>query len=116
MDSMPGMSGDRAAGLAPMAAHIAPPPMFRSRPLTPAPHSPLLSPQGPYDPPGATGTPFHGGAMPAPRARYPQPTPYPPVPGRGGTYRSSTNLVWWVLALLAVGAGVGTAMALLFSK
>jgi hypothetical protein len=30
--------------------------------------------------------------------------------------RSSGKLVWWVIALLVVGAGVGTAMALLFSK
>jgi hypothetical protein len=28
---------------------------------------------------------------------------------------SSRRFVWWVIALLAVGAGVGTAMALIFS-
>jgi len=114
MDSMPGMPAERTAGLAPMAAHIAPPPMFRQRPMTPPPPSPLVSPPGPYDPPGATGTPFHGGAMPSPMSMYPQPAGYPS--GRGGTSRSSKKLVWWVIALLAIGAGVGTAMALLFSK
>ena len=111
--SMESTPAERSAGLAPMAAH-APPPMFRQRPMTPPP---LQPPPGPYDPPGPAGTPFHGGGTPAPmRGMYPrsQPTPYPS--GRGGTSRSSNKLVWWVIALLAIGAGVGTAMALLFSK
>jgi predicted cobalt transporter CbtA len=43
---------------------------------------------------------------------YGPPGSYPHMPQA----RSSRRLVWWVIALLAIGAGVGTAMALLFSK
>jgi hypothetical protein len=47
-----------------------------------------------------------------PMASFPQAGPYlPRAPSR-----SSSRLVWWVIALLAIGAGVGTAVALLVSK
>jgi serine/threonine-protein kinase len=111
--TLAGMPGDRSSGLAPMPAHVAAPAMFAPRPMSPTPAPPVSSPPGPYAP---QGTMFHGTLQPQ-RGGY---TPTPP-PGqlpvlRGGGARSSNKLVWWVIALLVIGAGVGTAMALLFGK
>jgi hypothetical protein len=77
-----------------------------------------MSSPSPYTqhPPGA-GALFHGaGALPTPLSGYPQPSPLPRSAVPRSAPRSSKKLVWWVIALLAIGAGVGTAMALLFSK
>ena len=71
-----------------------------------------MIPHSPYPqqlPPSVTQTPA-GGMSPGMSMGYPQPVHYQPL------RRSSTKFVWWVIALLAVGAGVGTALALLFSK
>jgi len=53
---------------------------------------------------------MHGGGL-MPMGTYPQVAPYGQP---GGAPRSSKKIVWWVIALLAIGAGVGTSMALLF--
>ena len=106
------LHGERAGGLAP---HAAQPAMFAPRAMTPTPSPPMSSPS-PYTqhPPGAL---FHGaGALPTPLSGYPQPSPLPRSALPRSAPRSSKKLVWWVIALLAIGAGVGTAMALLFSK
>jgi hypothetical protein len=47
---------------------------------------------------------------------YPQVPQYQNPAQLRTTQKSSRRFVWWVIALLAVGAGVGTALALLFSK
>jgi hypothetical protein len=70
-------------------------------------------PAAPYLP-----APSAGHARPADQAGgamggYPQQVRYPPLPG---TSRSSMKIVWWVLVLLAIGAGAGTAAALLLGS
>lgn len=77
-------------------------PMFAPRPNTPTPGP------TPFAPARAPSGPAGGLHNATPMGTYPQ---YPPAP-----VRSSMRLVWWVFALLAVGAGVGTVMALLFSN
>ena len=113
---MQGMPGDRSSGIAPMGARMAPGPQ---QPLVMTPPGgspfapkPLPSMPTPY-PLGRGGPALHGGAS--------QPIPlYPPEPrvpaAAGAAPRSSKKIVWWVIALLAIGAGVGTTMALLFGK
>jgi eukaryotic-like serine/threonine-protein kinase len=124
----PAMTAERYSGLAPMstpfttpspaAAHTpAPPvmtppggsPLFAPRPMTPTPPPPAYHPPGP---PG--GSLLHGGTPtpmpPSSMGSYPQVAHYPPM------QRSSRALVWWILGLLALGAGVGTALALLFGQ
>jgi hypothetical protein len=60
---------------------------------------------------------MHGGAaMPMPGGSYPQPAYPQPAYPRAPSPRSSTKVIWWVFVLLAIGAGVGTAVALLVSK
>jgi hypothetical protein len=56
---------------------------------------------------------MHGGG-PTSMGTYPQAAPYPQR--AAAPARSSKTIVWWVIALLAIGAGVGTAMALLLGK
>jgi serine/threonine-protein kinase len=111
MPGMPGMQGERGSDLAPMRGPIAPP---QQAVMTPPAGSPLFAPQPmpstPY-PAAPPGSAAHGGG-PMPMAVYPPATPYPPL--AGAPMRSPKLLVWWVIALLAIGAGVGTAMALLF--
>jgi hypothetical protein len=119
MTPMLGMQPERSSGIAPMGARVAPqpPPV-----MTPPAGSPLFAPQAipttpvPYPPaPSAAHAGFgmHGGAaMPMPGGSYPQPA----YPQRAASPRSSTRIIWWVIVLLAIGAGVGTAVALLVSK
>ena len=60
------------------------------------------------------GSALHGGpARPMPGGSYPQPAHYPPRP-RPRSPRSATRLIWVLIALLAIGAGVGTVVALVF--
>ena len=73
----------------------------------PSPH-PHFSPQTPV--PGMAN---HLAGM---RMQSP-PSPFAPPYGAAPRAKpSSRSLIWWVLALLAVGVGVGTAVALLMSK
>jgi serine/threonine-protein kinase len=109
--TLPGMPGDRASGVAPLAPpQVMTPPA--GSPFAPAPASAPM----PY--PGASQPAMHGRPhtptpMPMPMGTYPQVAQYPAPAVRR---RSSKTVVWWVIALLAIGAGVGTAMALLFSR
>jgi serine/threonine-protein kinase len=114
----PGMPGDRSSGIAPMGARMAPglapqqPPVMTPPGGSPFAHKPIPSTPTPY-PLGRGGPALHGGA-PQPIAMYP---PEPRVPAAAAAApRSSKKIVWWVIALLAIGAGVGTTMALLFGK
>jgi serine/threonine protein kinase len=132
----PGMPAERSAGLAPMPPQSPvsmPPqqapmhlpqqaPMRGAPPLAPAfaqrgqPPTPLPGPPSTFGhAPMAAGAGMHGGSMPMPRANvgFPQPQKYPSLHSAAPPSR---KLVWWVIALLVVGAGVGTAMALLFSR
>jgi serine/threonine-protein kinase len=117
---VPGMPGERS-GIPPMGAYLAP---GQPAVMTPPPGSPLFAPppmsSTPY-PMGHAGPAMHDGG---PMGTYP-PHAYPPhayPPQMMGTYpllpgtrpRRYKTIVWWVLALLALGAGVGTAAALLF--
>jgi serine/threonine-protein kinase len=127
----PGMPAERTAGLAPMpqpSIHASIPsqaPMqmastaFAPPPRAPLPPTPLHASPSPYaSASGAAGAGMHAGsaAMPRPNGALPRPQRYPPLPLHSSAMRSSSKLVWWVIALLVVGAGVGTAMALLFSR
>jgi len=101
MSSLPGMSGERGSGIAPMGPQ----------------HPPVAMQQG-YPPgPGHNGPggPAHHGRSPTPmpQGTYPQPAPHQV---HAAARPSSNKFVWWVLALLVVGAGVGTVLALVFSK
>ncbi len=119
---MPGLPGlqERSSGIAamgPRAAAPPPPPQV----MTPPSGSPMLSPQGigstpvhspyPLAPSAAhAGNALHGGpATPIPGGSYPQPARYQ---ARPGPTRSATRIIWVVIALLAIGAGVGTVVAL----
>jgi serine/threonine-protein kinase len=124
MVTMPGVS----------ATPVSPVPAGRSP--APAGHAALgsLSP----GPQAHVATPPAGAAMHAP-PRSQQPTPYPIAPAGGvpmahaapqtvGGYpppparhppaprRSPSKLLWWVIALLAIGASAGTVAGLLLSK
>jgi serine/threonine protein kinase len=107
------------ASLPPSLLHkpqaIAPPlasQMFAPRPPTaqPSPYVQVPSPES------ANALRHGGGSLQVPLSvgTYPPQTPHAPL--RGARSRSSKKLVWWVIVLLAVGAGVGTALALLLSK
>jgi len=104
----PPMSGDRSPAnpttpppLSQMPAMMTPPvgaPVYRPHPPTPYP----------ITPPG----PMHGAPLPMGTHHYPaHPARHPPAPRR-----SPSKLLWWVIALLAIGAGAGTAAGLLLSK
>jgi hypothetical protein len=130
MPAMQGMPGpaERSSGLAPMSAHMSPtglaPTGLAQSPLPLPVMTPIGSPmfvQQATPTPTPTPTPYFRGGPGAPGAppalgpmgTYPQ---YPQYPQLRSTQKSSRKFVWWVIALLAVGAGVGTALALLFSK
>jgi len=66
----------------------------------------------PY-PMAPAGPAMHGWG-PMPMGMYPPVAHYPQLTRT--RLRSPKKIVWWVLALLVIGAGVGTAMALLFGK
>jgi serine/threonine protein kinase len=96
-----GPPGEPASRLAPMGAYATP-----GTPMPPGVAPPAGSPL--FGPPPMPLTPFpqqQRAPTTSPMASYPQ-MQYP---------ASSRRFVWWVIALLAVGAGVGTAMALIFS-
>jgi serine/threonine-protein kinase len=131
----PGMPVERSAGLAAppliqrsMHGQVQPPQMqMASTVFAPPPRAPLPPTSLPPTPlpatsyapaPAATGAGVHAGSTPVgrPNGALPHPQRYPPLPLHSSAVRSSSKLVWWVIALLVVGAGVGTAMALLFSK
>ena len=118
LPGMPGEHGERGSGLSALPAAMAPTAFApRPRPMTPTPPPPYGAPHGMYNGPhnGPHNGPMHGGGAmltPMPMSSYGPPASYPHQPPQ----RSSRRLVWWVIALLAIGAGVGTAMALLFSK
>jgi serine/threonine-protein kinase len=102
--SGPGAAGlaDRSAGHPGPGGQLGNPGQASSAfppPLAPAPHYPL-----------AQSPPL--GSMPQAIGRY-APATYPVLHRR---MQSPKKIVWLVIALLAIGAGVGTAMALLFSK
>jgi serine/threonine-protein kinase len=110
---VPALQQDRSSGIAPMGMRGGPQPQL----MTPAVGSPLFSPHAstpvPYPPsPSAAHAGFGqvGAAMPLSGGSYPQAVHYPQRPPAS---RSSTKIVWWVIVLLAIGAGVGTAVALL---
>ena len=117
LPGMPGMSGDRSSGIAPMGGHMAhgPGPVQHLPSVMTPPSGSPFAPQGmphtPY-PMVPAGSVMQGGPMPM--GTYPHAAPYPARAAAPG--RSSKKIVWWVIALLAIGAGVGTAMALLFGK
>ena len=50
--------------------------------------------------------------VPIPHTGYPQ---YPPAPQMQQHEASSKKWVWWVIALLALGVGVGATLAIVFS-
>ena len=109
---------ERMVGLAP-SAHAA-----RLSP-NPAPHH-ALQPSHPQ----AVGPVGSSRVSPRPPTAPPPQSPYAQVPSHShaaisastapapirAASRSSNKLIWWVIALLAVGAGVGTVLALLLSK
>jgi serine/threonine-protein kinase len=113
LPGMPGDHGERGSGLSAMPAAMAPT-AYAPRPMTPTPPPPYGHgmQNGPHNGPHGGPMMHGGGAMPTPMSSYGPPGSYPHMPQA----RSSRRLVWWVIALLAIGAGVGTAMALLFSK
>ncbi|HEU4733026.1 MAG TPA: protein kinase [Kofleriaceae bacterium] len=129
MASISPMSGtpDAASGLAqsPVRGPQLPPvmtppvgsPMFapHAMPSTPVPGShPAPYPPAPSvgpPPPGMHGAP--PASMPMGMGSYPQAAHYPRAGVRRG---SSTRIVWWLIALLVLGAGAGAAIALLVSK
>jgi serine/threonine-protein kinase len=78
---------------------------YAPRPMTPTPPPPYGGMHGGMHAPMVG----HGGGMPSPLPSYAPPS-YPAMP------QQRSRLIWWVLALLAIGAGVGTALALVFSK
>jgi serine/threonine protein kinase len=114
---------EAASGLAPVGARgpqvIMTPqvgsPLFSPRPV---PSTPLPgSPPAPYPPAPSLAPPpgMHGAQatpMPMPMGSYPPVAHYP----RTGVRRSSTKIVWWLIALLVLGAGAGAVVALLVSK
>ncbi len=111
ISTLQGMPGDH--GGSPLPASGAP---FAPRPMSPTP-PPLygMAQGGMHNGPGAVPmSPMMHGRTPTPLpvSAYGPPASYPHLVRQ----RSSRRLVWWVIALLAIGAGVGTVMALLFSQ
>jgi serine/threonine-protein kinase len=124
---LPGMPPDRASGIAPMG------PTGAMGPMGPLGATGGRGPQYPATPPA--GSPQVAAMAPLSPSPSPSSSPYAPMPHGGpamhggmpmampmGTYPparsapSSKKLLWWVLALLAIGAGVGTVVALLVSR
>jgi serine/threonine-protein kinase len=113
MPGLSGMAGERSSGIAPMGGHMAPyQPSIMAPPTGAPPFAPQGMPPTPY-PTAPAGSAMHGGG-PTSMGTYPQAAPYPQR--TAAPARSSKTIVWWVIALLAIGAGVGTAMALLLGK
>jgi hypothetical protein len=90
----------------PVAGHaaMAPVPPVQVQMMTP-PAGSLYGQQQPVQP-----APYPIGPAGQP-GTYPQPAHLPPAPRR-----SNTRFLWWVIALLAIGASAGTAAGLLLSK
>ena len=91
-------------------------PVYNPHPPTPypiPPGGPLAGPSGglPGGPPGGRpGTPMmHGASLPM--GTYPHAARRPPAPRR-----AQSRFLWWVIALLAIGAAGGTVAGLLLSK
>src|SRR5262249_46378916 len=97
---------DRSSALAPMPGGVGPTP---APVMTPPVGSPIYAAHThtptPY--PGAPGSPMPHG----PLGGYAPPR-LPPAPAP----RAPSKLLWWVLALLAIGAAGGTVAGLLLSK
>jgi eukaryotic-like serine/threonine-protein kinase len=110
MTPMPPMSprpGDRSP------ANLTPPPPMPQLPavMTPPVGSPVYQPHPPTPYPITPPGPMHGAPLPLGTHPYPaHPARHPPAP------RSPSKLLWWVIALLAIGAGAGTVAGLLLSK
>ncbi|HMG23044.1 MAG TPA: hypothetical protein VK607_17030, partial [Kofleriaceae bacterium] len=94
-------SGDRSPPLMPLGGQAAQSPVMTPPVGSPVYATPPLSPT-PY--------PLAGGPMPHPMGSYP--VRHPPAP----VSRGSSKLLWWVIALLAIGAAGGTVAGLLLSK
>jgi serine/threonine-protein kinase len=120
--AMPPMHGgpgqaERSSGLAPMGprgemgAHMAPSGLAPLPPpvMTPPIGSPMFVQQ-------QSSTPYPVAASVGQMGSYPQVPQYQTPAQLRMTAKSSRRLVWWVIALLAVGAGVGTVLALLFTR
>jgi serine/threonine protein kinase len=121
--AMPPMQGgpgqaERSSGLAPMGGqmggqmggHMAPMGLAQLPPpvMPPPVGSPMFVQQ-------QSSTPYPAQAPLGQMGSYPQVPQYQtPAPLR--TSAKSSRLVWWVIALLAVGAAVGTALALIFTR
>ncbi|HEY0993245.1 MAG TPA: protein kinase, partial [Kofleriaceae bacterium] len=117
--------GERSSGLAPMGmgpglAHTPMPPPVMTPPIgspmfvqqavsTPFPPQPAHSPM-------AMGAGQSGVVAAGPMGTYPQVQHAQQYPQLRSTKRSSRRFLWWLIALLAVGAAVGTALAMLFYK
>jgi len=117
MQGIPGGGDERSSGIAPMGGRMPPTPTPAPvSQLPPAMTPPIGSPFAPQPiapspyPMAPAGSAMHGGGQ-VPMGMYPPVAQYP-----GTSLRSSKKIVWWVLALLVIGAGVGTAMAFLFGK
>jgi serine/threonine protein kinase len=121
-----------APGLSPAPSPLAPPvmtppvgsplgsPMFvqHASTPTPTPMGPMgmgaLTPHPLTPAPGHFGPAQSGVVAAGPIGTYPHPQAH--YPQLRSTQSSSRRFLWWVIALLAVGAAVGTALALLFYK
>jgi hypothetical protein len=80
--------------------------------MTPPVGSPVFVPRAPHPTPFP---PLPLGGMPpgaASMGTYPQVARHPPAPAR----RSSGRFLWWVIALLAIGASAGTAAGFLLNR
>jgi serine/threonine-protein kinase len=117
MPTAPGNDSVAAAIAMRRNAPTPPPPLGAPMPPTPPPGMmpmapPAFAPQHPHhahQPPH--GVPAHMAGMRIPPS---PPIAYPPYGARARP--SGPKLLWWVLALLAVGVGVGTVIALVMSK
>jgi serine/threonine protein kinase len=94
----------------PVAGHAAAPvpsphPMQGMQNMTPPVGSPSYGRRPPQP------TPYPIGPAGMAQGGYPHPARHPPAPRR-----SPSKLLWWVIALLAIGAGAGTVAGLLLSK
>ncbi len=111
-----GMHGDRSSAIAPIAGHVAPGPALQQpsspRPMGPPLARPIGSPVYAQPPPASFSPGPLVGRQDGPMGSHPQMSHHQALSVR----RRSGRIVWWVIALLAIGAAVGTAMALLFSK
>jgi serine/threonine-protein kinase len=114
-------SGMPAGVPVPGGRDLTPPPLGAPMHMTPSPLPPMPPPGYPppqhphahFGPPGIAQTPMPGMANHRPGMGPPMAfNPYGAATiRRSGP--SSKTLLWWVLALLAIGVGVGTAFALL---